>query len=162
MIFQVTVMMKDGTLHNNLIFLDEGWWKTTRLSKSSWSSGPEEFLEALKRFVSVKRSSSDVSLFVLMDPRYPYHHVPHDDLDYFEIMRMYWICWHTFWSDHLEGIQDSCLGSESLWVKPGGYPWGQVSPPHPVLNCSLLITRCPLLITRCSLLVTHSPLLIAH
>eukprot|EP00092_Neocalanus_flemingeri_P044554 GFUD01049458.1.p1 GENE.GFUD01049458.1~~GFUD01049458.1.p1 ORF type:complete len:754 (+),score=195.23 GFUD01049458.1:104-2365(+) len=51
---QVTIMMKDGTAHNNLIFLDEG---------------PTEFLESLHKYVSIKRASSDENMFVLMDKR---------------------------------------------------------------------------------------------
>jgi len=51
---QVTIMMKDGTLHNNLIFLDEG---------------PTEFIESLHKYVSIKKASSDESLFVLTDKR---------------------------------------------------------------------------------------------
>jgi len=51
---QVTIMMKDGTAHNSLIFLDEG---------------PGEFLEAMRRYVQVKKSRSDESLFLLTDKR---------------------------------------------------------------------------------------------
>jgi len=51
---QVTIMMKDGTLHNNLIFLDEG---------------PVEFLECLHKYVSIKKAISDESLYVLTDKR---------------------------------------------------------------------------------------------
>jgi len=51
---QVTIMMKDGTVHNNLIFLDEG---------------PMEFLEALHKYVSIKKASSDESLYMLTDKR---------------------------------------------------------------------------------------------
>lgn len=51
---QVTIMMKDGTVHNNLIFLDEG---------------PTEFVEALHKYVSIKKASSDDSLYVLTDKR---------------------------------------------------------------------------------------------
>eukprot|EP00092_Neocalanus_flemingeri_P012457 GFUD01013430.1.p1 GENE.GFUD01013430.1~~GFUD01013430.1.p1 ORF type:complete len:661 (+),score=200.01 GFUD01013430.1:248-1984(+) len=51
---QVTIMMKDGTVHNNLIFLDEG---------------PMEFLESLHKYVSFKKTSSDESLYVLTDKR---------------------------------------------------------------------------------------------
>jgi len=50
----VTIMMKDGTVHNNLIFLDEG---------------PEDFLESLESYASVKKSSSDETLFVLTDKK---------------------------------------------------------------------------------------------
>jgi len=51
---QVTIMMKDGTVHNNIIFLDEG---------------PTEFVEALNKYVSIKKAISDESLFVLNDKR---------------------------------------------------------------------------------------------
>eukprot|EP00092_Neocalanus_flemingeri_P004735 GFUD01005100.1.p1 GENE.GFUD01005100.1~~GFUD01005100.1.p1 ORF type:complete len:747 (+),score=206.78 GFUD01005100.1:80-2320(+) len=51
---QVTIMMKDGTVHNNLIFLDEG---------------PTDFLESVHKYVSIKRASSDENMFVLMDKR---------------------------------------------------------------------------------------------
>ena len=50
----VTIMMKDGTVHNSLIFLDEG---------------PEEFLTCLRKYASVKKSSSDDTLFVLTDKK---------------------------------------------------------------------------------------------
>lgn len=51
---QVTIMMKDGTVNNNLIFLDEG---------------PIEFVSALHKYVSIKKAGSDESLFVLTDKR---------------------------------------------------------------------------------------------
>ena len=51
---QVTIMMKDGTVHNNLIFLDEG---------------PMEFVEALHKYVSIRKTTSDESLYVLTDKR---------------------------------------------------------------------------------------------
>jgi len=51
---QVTLMMKDGTTHNTLIFLDEG---------------PDDFLEALRKFVSVRSAGSDNSLFMVSDKR---------------------------------------------------------------------------------------------
>jgi len=51
---QVTIMMKDGTLHNSLIFLDEG---------------PDDFLLLLTRFVCIKKSKSDSSLYMLSDKR---------------------------------------------------------------------------------------------
>eukprot|EP00092_Neocalanus_flemingeri_P010989 GFUD01011832.1.p1 GENE.GFUD01011832.1~~GFUD01011832.1.p1 ORF type:complete len:749 (+),score=210.13 GFUD01011832.1:88-2334(+) len=51
---QVTIMMKDGTVHNNLIFLDEG---------------PMEFMKSLHKYVSFKKTSSDESLYVLTDKR---------------------------------------------------------------------------------------------
>jgi len=51
---QVTFMMKDGTAHNSLIFLDEG---------------PGEFLEAVRRYVQVKKSRSDECLFLFTDKR---------------------------------------------------------------------------------------------
>ena len=47
-----TIMMKEGTVHDNLIFLDEG---------------PMEFLEALLKDVSIKKALSDESLYMLMD-----------------------------------------------------------------------------------------------
>jgi len=50
----VTIMMKDGTIHNSLIFLDDG---------------SERFLDVLRGYVSVKKSSSDESLFVLTDKK---------------------------------------------------------------------------------------------
>ena len=50
----LTIMMKDGTVHNSLIFLDDG---------------PDRFLSVLQSYVSVKRSSSDPTLFVLTDKR---------------------------------------------------------------------------------------------
>jgi len=51
---QVTIMMKDGTVNNNLIFLDEG---------------PCEFVEALNKYVCIKKASSDETLFLLTDKR---------------------------------------------------------------------------------------------
>lgn len=51
---QVTIMMKDGTVNNNLIFLDEG---------------PGEFLECLSKYASIKKSKSDDSLFIFTDKR---------------------------------------------------------------------------------------------
>jgi len=51
---QVTIMMKDGTVNNNLIFLDEG---------------PVEFVEALHKYVSIKKAGSDESLYMLTDKR---------------------------------------------------------------------------------------------
>jgi len=51
---QVVIMMKDGTVHNNIIFLDEG---------------PDEFLAALEKYASIKKSISDDNLFLLTDKR---------------------------------------------------------------------------------------------
>ena len=67
----VTIMMKDGTVHNNLIFLDEGLADLFDClgAKKSLLSGPEDFLESLESYASVKKSSSDETLFVLTDKK---------------------------------------------------------------------------------------------
>ena len=65
--------MKDGTTHNTLIFLDEGvfflifQFVPTQLSFSH--PGPDDFLEALRKFVSVRSAGSDNSLFIVADKR---------------------------------------------------------------------------------------------
>ena len=50
----LTIMMKDGTVNNNLIFLD---------------NGPEKFLAALEGYVRITKSSSDDNLFMLTDKK---------------------------------------------------------------------------------------------
>jgi len=50
----VTLLMKDGTRHNTLIFLDDG---------------PEEFLETFTNVMSVRQSATDESLYLLTDKK---------------------------------------------------------------------------------------------
>eukprot|EP00088_Acartia_fossae_P057884 TRINITY_DN6757_c0_g1_i1.p1 TRINITY_DN6757_c0_g1~~TRINITY_DN6757_c0_g1_i1.p1 ORF type:complete len:680 (-),score=141.56 TRINITY_DN6757_c0_g1_i1:151-2190(-) len=50
----VTLLMRDGTRHNTLIFLDEG---------------PEEFLETFTTVMSVRQSSTDENLYLLTDKK---------------------------------------------------------------------------------------------
>ena len=67
---QVTIMMKDGTVHNNLIFLDEGdLLNQFKICDNMNIPGPTEFVEALHKYVSIKKASSDDSLYVLTDKR---------------------------------------------------------------------------------------------
>ena len=67
-------MMKDGTTHNTLIFLDEGdfcIFHSFRVNPNLLISttGPDDFLEALRKFVSVRSAGSDNSLFMVSDKR---------------------------------------------------------------------------------------------